>query len=384
MNRTARLTSPWVLGALILLTATIARDAAARTWVASPDGTSGDGTVAVVLPQLEYADSLRLLPGDHDWPILVVPPSMTLIGDEGSVVTGEGVQFQDTDFVRIKSVVFARLVHGLALGGLTKATLEDCVYRDCPAAVQVILVDTCEVTRTRFEENQAQSVSTPGGLLVGSGVLRIEQCTFANNRSRLGAPWDEDGIGGGALMVDLDTYATIRGCVFEHNEAGSGSAVHSMAREMLFEENTVVGNRDESGAVVIHVTSHEPHRTVIRQNVFADNAAFGLWVGDTVLGIPRVYCNAFWQNNTIGIGDFSERENRQWRAPVAHGYEGETDYHSTHADPMFCDSLVVHKESDLADQEHPCEPIGGARGFGCVVNPTRSVSWGELKDLLGR
>jgi hypothetical protein len=160
--------------------------------------------------------------------------------------------------------------------------------------------------------------------------------------------------------------------------------MHCKSSGLVFEHNTVVGNSCEAGAIVVHSISPDPEATVIRQNVFAQNAAFGLWIGDSGFGVPRVYCNAFWQNNTILLGDFDERDDHQWRAVAPHGYEGDNDFHSTLADPMFCDSLVVHKESELGDQEPPCGPIGGARGIGCVVDPTRSTSWGQLKDLLGK
>lgn len=160
--------------------------------------------------------------------------------------------------------------------------------------------------------------------------------------------------------------------------------MHCWATSLLFEKNTVVGNRSQSGAVVVHAEGHD---VVIRQNVFAGNADFGLWIGDEQgTYIPRIYCNAFWENNSLGVLDFGERENRQWCAVLALGYESDNDFYSVHADPQFCsDGFTVGEASALASPPGPCAPIGGAYDIGCGdPPPVRETSWGELKRLLGK
>ena len=374
----------WLCAELMLILVAGGPSVCARTWVASPDGTTGDGAVATILPQMAHGDSLRLLSGEHEWPYIAIRTGMVLLGDPGGSVVGEGVVFREAPMLTIKGVEFRQLEKGLQIISTPQVSLDRCAYIECGYQLWVVLAERTQVHRSAFVGNTTTSDTDPAALLVSHGDVEIELCTFEGNRSQAGSRWDELESGGGAIRVELETNAVIRECVFLDNVAVSGSAVHSRAMGFVFEDNTVVGNDCEAGAVVAHPSSEDPDGTLIRQNIFADNGAFGLWIGDNFPGVPRVYCNAFWQNNSIMLGDFFAREDSQWRAVAAHGYEGETDYHSTLADPMFCDSLVVHKESELARQDHPCTPIGGARGVGCVVDPTRSTSWGQLKDLLGR
>jgi hypothetical protein len=184
-------------------------------------------------------------------------------------------------------------------------------------------------------------------------------------------------------MSFVESAVVVR-CKFIDNEAISGAAMHCRAKGLVFEQNTVVGNRSESGAVVVHAEGHE---VLIRQNLFIGNADFALWIGDEQgLYVPQVYCNAFWENNNIGIGDFGEREDSQWRAVLALGYKSNNDFYSVHADPYFCsDSLTVGEESELANPTEPCSPIGGAHDVGCGENPpVRETSWGQLKRALGK
>lgn len=383
MNRTATLTIPFLLCVVTLLAGTTTRDAAARTWVASPDGSSGDGTVIEILPQMQDADSLRLLTGEHEWLFPHFAVAMTLLGDDGARVVGEGVYFQNVSFVEIVGVEFYGL-GGMSLWTTEYITLRDCVYRSSMDHMTVSSPRTTILDSFVIDNANDSEHHRPAGMVIPNGDVRIERCVFAKNRCRAGRRWDELETGGGGLMIDSNAgNVVVRECVFEDNEAVSGSAMHCKAMNLIFEQNTIVGNRCESGAVVAYARQRDSS-TIIRQNIFSGNAAFGLWT-ESWNGYATVYCNAFWENNLVArIGDFNEREDHQWRSPAALGYEGESDYHSTHADPMLCDSLVVHKESLLATQDPPCAPIGGARGFGCVVHPVRETSWGALKDMLGR
>ena len=207
--------------------------------------------------------------------------------------------------------------------------------------------------------------------------MEVSDCLFRDNRSSAGAPGDVTASGGGAVRVGNDASVTIRGCVFDGNTALSGAAVHSKALRLIFEDNTVVRNVCESGAVVVR---SDGESAVIRKNIFANNQSFGLFVGSASSAIPRVYCNAFWQNQ--GFNDSESREGGQWRAPIASGYDGADDYHSILIDPRLCedDSLRVALDSPLASLGPPCGPVGGALGIGCVLSPTRKMSWGQIRS----
>ena len=69
-------------------------DVAGRTWIASPDGSSGDGLLADILDQAAEADSVRLLGGLHTWEDLA-SVSLAVEGEKGAIVSGLFVGARD-------------------------------------------------------------------------------------------------------------------------------------------------------------------------------------------------------------------------------------------------------------------------------------------------
>lgn len=374
---------PWLL--VIEVTSFVlvcSGSAAGRAWLASPEGLDGDGTVVEILAQVADGDTLILAGGVHQWPDVPVTKSLVVSGDERSAVTGPTMDIRDCEFFELRNLQCEGLSSGLNVLSVGRFVIEDCEYRNNTQAY-LNFTESVLVRRSSFADNHAPVENEHAGLVVTHGSAMIEDCVFVGNETPFGLPLDESGRGGGAVVIgSYVTSAEIRRCVFLRNVAGSGSAVHCSAPSgrFVFEENTVVENECLSGAIVLYSGDGG---SVIRQNVFAGNAAYALWL-PTSRSAPEVYCNAFWQNNTVGLGVYGGREENQWAAIWVQGQHGERDFRSVLADPMFCDSLVVSEASELAHQELPCLPIGGARGLGCGVEPVLGTSWGELKKRLGR
>jgi hypothetical protein len=360
-----------------------ASGASARTWIASPSG-SEDGTIAEILVQVDQGDSIRLQAGEHDWPDAETTTSLVLVGETGASIGGDDATFRDAETLRFFNISF-HFDGSWSIRESRCVTVSACEFIDFTSQIRFSHVDSLTIVNSSVRDNSSVFEGLSSGMrITTSKTVVVEGCVFARNKSRAGAPWDKTGGGGAAIQMEVVADATIRKCVFVNNEAISGSAVHCRTQGLLFEQNTVVGNRSQSGAVVIH---SEGHDVVVRQNVFAGNADFALWIGDEQgLYIPRIYCNGFWENNSLGILDFGERENIQWRAVLALGYEKDDDFYSVHGDPHFCaDSLTVGEGSVLANPLSLCAPIGGAHDIGCVGNPpVRETSWGRLKWSSGQ
>ena len=356
-----------------------------RTWVASPDGSSGDGLLAEIIPVYADGDSIECLPGEHVWDQQDAPleRSVTIFGvSSGEVrVTGEWFAFRDCDFLVVEDLALVRIVSGGGTHGVKRVTIRGVELAETPVRLAITFGEIGILDGCTIRDNVADVL---GGIAFGRmDWVEVTDCVFLRNQSEVGSPYDECACGGGALLIDSGTNAVIRGCAFVGNTGNAGCAMYQGVEtgDLLFEENVVVGNIDQTAAVVVNGSGESQ---IIRNNIFADNVGFGLWCGEWTRDFFRVYCNVFWQNRGFG-GDGARDQNNWYGLFSARGFEGNSDFYSRVVDPQFCpeDSYGLAKESPLWLLTEPCTAVPGT-GKGCGVDPVVRMSWGQMKSLFGR
>lgn len=355
----------------------------ARTWTASADGTSGDGSITEILVQYSEGDSIVILPGVHEWiQEGGLRRSATIIGSGSDevVLLPNQVAFLDCDYLVIEGVSIrgSKDIHGSQ--GVDSVVFRGVEFSENQAGIHITQGRYASLTSCVIKDNVVASLAYgAAGLNVVMDRLEVIDCLFSGNVSYIGRPLDEI-PGGAALLIDNPTAAVIRGCVFVGNKSNAGCAVYqeTVAGNILFEHNVVVGNEDYSGAVVLNGYGDEQ---IVRNNIFANNIGFGLWCGDWTPRTFRVYCNVFWQNQ--GWGGFGAREQNNWYGLLsARGMEGLNDFYSVLEDPKFCQdgSYGLNAESPLWIPSEPCTAVPGT-GRDCIVDPVIERSWGGLKQM---
>lgn len=390
-ERTRRRAGSWSFARVfpfIVVMALSSAPAQGRTWVASPDGKTGDGRLTTILPVYADGDSIRCLPGEHLWDQGEAPleRSVTIYGEamESVTLSGEWFSFINCDSLVVKELSLRRF--GIKGGGIARVRLvsfsEVKISESRSFSVTIGERATFSYCVVQDNTSSAEGVST-GIEFASMEQVFIRNCVFSGNQSAVGSPDDECACGATSLSIDRDTNATVTGCVFVGNRSNSGCAMYQYAGagDLLFAHNVVVGNTDQTAAVVVNGSGESQ---IIRNNIFANNLGYGLWCGDQSSSIFRVYCNAFWQNQ--GFGYFGSRDQNNWYGLIsARGLEGDTDFYSRVVDPLFCpgDSYGLTKESPLLVPIAPCTAVPGT-GRNCIVDPVIRESWGSLKSRFGK
>lgn len=359
-----------------------------RTWVASPDGTTGDGSLVDILPIYADGDSIRCLSGEHQWDQGEAPleRSVTIYGDakESVTLSGEWFSFINCDSLVVKELALRRF--GTKGGGISR--VRSVSFKDVEIAesrrFSVSIGDRATFSDCVIRDNTstAEGVST-GIAFANMEQVSVQDCVFSGNQSAVGSPDDECACGGVSLAIHRSTNTTVTRCIFVGNRGNSGCAMyqHPEAGDLLFEHNVIVGNTDQTAAVVVNGSGASQ---IIRNNIFADNVGYGLWCGEWTIYTFRVYCNAFWQNQGFGYPG-SQDQNNWYGLITARGLEGDTDFYSRVVDPLFCpgDSYGLSEESPLLTPMEPCTVVPGT-GNDCIVDPVIRESWGGLKSRFGK
>ena len=163
----------------------------ARTWTASADGTSGDGSITEILVEYSDGDSIVILPGVHEWnqegglrrsvtiigsgsdEVVVLPNHVAFLDCDYLVI--EGVSFrggsnihgaQDVDSVVFRGVEFSENHAGITISQGKYASLASCVIKDnvvtnpaVGAAGLTVLMHRLEVIDCLFSGNVSYIVS---------------------------------------------------------------------------------------------------------------------------------------------------------------------------------------------------------------------------------
>jgi hypothetical protein len=93
-----------------------------RTWIASPDGKTGDGLLSEILLAYAAGDSIRCLPGEHLWDQGGVPliRNATIYGDakESVILSGEWFSFINCDSLVVRDLSLRGF--GIKGGGISR------------------------------------------------------------------------------------------------------------------------------------------------------------------------------------------------------------------------------------------------------------------------
>ena len=307
--------------------------------------------------------------------------------------------------------------HGAFVVG--RVTFRDCVFRDLDAGGSDGAGIAANAYLTLFNCEFANCVASGGGAIAhyngriemydcwvhdcgriavlasGAGFMssaQIEGCTFEDCFN--------PGAGGGALQVSNHLGGvTIRGCVFEGNEAGSaggaGMALGALpldgglVENCLFINNRAVGGNGMGGGLKATATTgwvtvrgctfwgnYAPtvsggaavalggNGSVLTNNIIAGSLGYGAVFAYNIT--MQSTCNVFWQN-AGGQGTYYT--------------PGPTD---RVVDPLLCD---VEAEDFHVMVGSPCLPPGslgcgqiGLYGEGCGTVSVDAQSWGEIKS----
>lgn len=356
---------------VLALVSILAGRADCRTWVVAQDG-SGD--YALIRPACEAAasgDSLLIRPGlyeddDQEWALFIANKSLSFIGtgaDRDQVQIRILLWLESCNNVLLENLSFADHHHACWFEG-GSGIIRNCAVRRCGsvetyAPVQAysdarVLIEDCV-----FEGNRNTASGDPlnaiGGAVRGEWFT-IRDCQFVDNAAA--------GPGGAVELAN----ATIENCVFFRNEAPSGAA--AFLRGNVYIHNcTFLQNRVTSpGGAAVWIFRDLPSEV--------DHLIVAGTIGGAAVECDdyrEYYCCDFWNN-----------EGGDYYGLACAILESYGDFS---LDPLFCD--LVTGDVGLGEGS-PCLPgthggvecgLIGARGVGCGLSPTRTISWGMLKAL---
>jgi hypothetical protein len=252
-------------------------------------------------------------------------------------------------------------------GGGVACHLSNDVWRDCV-----------------FEGNRAEQ---GGGLWCGGvSTLRLENCTFRNNR----------GVYGGAMLfVNSSTTQTITGCVIENNISDDrAGAIYGYNNALNIENTLIVDNRAAGNGGAFYLDIMHPSsmtQCTVSNNVGAGAAFFLVESPGFVIDRSIVAANGSAGFVGQGGGTVAISCSDVWGNVGGNGLPpGSVDSGGNMgADPLFCDAggYSLDAASPCAPGNHPdgadCGLVG-ARGVECGQVRARVRSWGQLKSLYGR
>jgi nitrous oxidase accessory protein len=274
---------------LLLLVSAVgaAQPSRGREIVVDPRGPVS--TVTSALAQAVDGDRLIIRRGVYREPTLLVRRSVTITGDDGAVLDGNGERA--IMIVTAPDVV----VRGLTFRNTGVSHLED------RAALRVQETSGCLIERNRFQE-----------IFFGISLQHVTRCTVAGNdlegatrRQTLGGNgihvWQSDTVRvhdnrvrghRDGIYFEFVTHGDVARNVSERNQR---YGLHFMfSDDCAYESNTFQHN--ESGVAVMYT-----RRVLMRDNTFARNwgaAAYGLLLKD--ISDSRILGNRFVEN-TVGL-----------------------------------------------------------------------------------
>jgi hypothetical protein len=386
MMRRRELIACLVLIAVTSLTPRIS--SASRTWSVYLDGSGDAPTIQAAVDTAQIGDVVLVGPGNYENGFAQIrSKSIALRSASGPTATiiraltafepmPGGTQQVEVSGFSLMAPVDADYAPLFAANVLS-FSLIDCRIEGYRKKMLIAQVGQVSILDCDFIHNQDTEPDDPqftGTLNVRTHLdsydNEIRRCRFIENSSVNGVP--RQGYGGGALHVRTADRSEIRitECLFLRNSARSGGAASLERTGVFFENNTVIGNEAEDGAVF----RTEVHGSM-RDNVFAWNKTNGLYDD----GGEECMCNAYFGNDGWG-------ERGEWW-----GWCGRNE--DIYADPLFCEpeseDYRLQESSPLIPEFFPpeaqnCEDTIGAFPVGCEPQATLSVTWGRLKSLYGR
>ena len=290
----ARATLRLTRSVLLLLSGTGTFAHAQQPIVVSPDGPVR--TIAAAIARAPRGGSIRVAPGIYREPTINVDKPLTILGDSGSVLDGEGkrqIMTISADSVTVRGLTFRDVATS---------------YREDWAAIKVVEASDCVIENNRVERG-----------FFGIYLARVSRCRIAHNILEA-APSTETTSGNGIHLWTAD-HITITdnrisghrdGIYFEfvhdsdvERNVSAGNArygLHFMfSDDCRYEGNTF--RRNGSGVAVMYTRHVE-----MVGNRFEDNrggAAYGLLLKE--ISDPHLEGNRFAGNTTGLMADGTTR-----------------------------------------------------------------------------
>lgn len=281
-------------GVLLLLAGSATMAGAQQAIVVSPDGPVR--TVAAAIAKAPRGGRIRVAPGIYREPTIDVDKPVTIVGDSGAVLDGEGkrqIMTISADSVTVRGLTFRDVATS---------------YREDWAAIKVVEATDCVIENNRIERG-----------FFGIYLARVSRCVIARNileANRSGETTSGNGIH--LWTADHVTIADNRisghrdGIYFEfvHDSNVEGNTSEGNARYglhfMFSDDCRYVGNtfrRNGSGVAVMYTRHVE-----MVNNRFEENwggAAYGLLLKE--ISDPRLEGNRFTRNTTGLLADGTTR-----------------------------------------------------------------------------
>ena len=341
-------------GLLLLVMASAASPATARTWFIQPGGGGDAATIQAGIDSAAAGDTVLLaagtFTGDGNRDIDFKGKAIVLTSVSGPQATiidceeqARGFNFQNGE-TRATVLSGITLIHadpGKSAGGIfctgASPTIDNCVLRDITidsnavgGALFCVSFANPLVTRTHFVDNAA---GFGGALWCGDGSQPVfEDCVFENNSALLD---------GGAIFCVSFGRATFNRCTIAENTAGN--------------LGTDVFMRDAS--------------PVFTQTIISSS-----------LGGDMIYCDVGAAPSFNCCDIFGTMSGAH--APDLNGSDNIFD------DPLFCGvdgsgNYFLQSTSPAAAANSPCGLLIGAYDVGCGTTASKAKTWGSLKNMYG-
>jgi nitrous oxidase accessory protein len=266
----------------------------ARTLVVGPGGDAGTLTDALALAR--DGDTVRLLPGLYTDAPVTVARSVTILGDEGAVLDGEG-----------REGILHVTAHGVTVRGLTLRNTGVSHMTD-HAAIRVEGVTGCHIEGNRIEDAffgiylaRAPGCTVVGNWLTASGTSEAGSGNGIHVWDVAGVHVEGNHVSGhrDGVYLEFARRAVIRGNSSEDNLR---YGLHFMFSDSsAYEDNTF--RRNGAGVAVMY-----GRRVSMTGNRFEENwgtAAYGLLLKD--VQDSRIEHNTFRMNTTAIFSDGTDR-----------------------------------------------------------------------------
>lgn len=290
----ARVTLRLARGVLLFLAGSAGLAGAQQPIVVSPDGPVR--TVAAAIAKAPRGGRIRVAPGIYREPTIDVDKPVTIVGDSGAVLDGEGkrqIMTISADSVTVRGLTFRNVATS---------------YREDWAAIKVVEATDCVIENNRIERG-----------FFGIYLARVSRCVVAHNileANRSGETTSGNGIhlwtADHVTIVDNRISGHRDGIYFEfvhdsdvERNTSEGNARYGL-HFMFSDDCRYVGNtfrRNGSGVAVMYTRHVE-----MVNNRFEDNwggAAYGLLLKE--ISDPRLEGNRFTRNTTGLLADGTTR-----------------------------------------------------------------------------
>lgn len=292
--RRARATLRLARGVLILLAGAASGARAQQPIVVSPEGPVR--TIAAAIAEAPRGGMIRVAAGIYREPTINVDKPLTIAGDSGAVLDGEGkrqIMTISADSVTVRGLTFRDVATS---------------YREDWAAIKVVEATDCVIENNRIERG-----------FFGIYLARVSRCRIANNVLEATAS-TETTSGNGIHLWTADHVTIVDNRVTGHRDGIYFEFVHDSDVErnvsegnaryglhfMFSDDCRYVGNtfrRNGSGVAVMYT-----RRVEMVNNRFEDNrggAAYGLLLKE--ISDPRLEGNRFSGNTTGLLADGTTR-----------------------------------------------------------------------------